>query len=495
MRKVFVLFAAVPFLMALMAGCGGSGHHTTANSVPIVLTIQDQSTIPSGLTVVSLTVQVTGVTLQGSTGSQSSTSLLSSPVTVNLSNLQTMNELLANTSADAGTFNSIMITFANASATILNNSTTTFTDGTTSCPPATSNTTTCTLAPAFNPTSVTISTAPFPLTLTANTPININIDFNTGESFANSNGTLSLAPSVTVTTNTTTNATTGNLNDFTNVTGQVTAVGTNQVTVTDTETGQSLTLGTTNNTVFNNFNTSSTCTTANTFGCVQKDQIVSLNFGTTGASGATPTISSISLQNGITQGVTGTVIGVTPGSNTAEVVITGITPAFATANSGVKVGQVVTVTTNPQTTFGIQSNGATLPSGLNFASLGDVGVGQSVVLNSTAFTAGTGGAAGMLTADQVMLAPTQFTGTINSLNAGSQSFTSNELNGLFTNNDVNQVSVDTGTGTTFTGVTGFSGLASGNNVTMGGLLFQTPNGPVLVGQQVGVTTTTTTAAD
>ncbi len=75
MRKVFVLFAAVPFLMALMAGCGGSGHHTTANSVPIVLTIQDQSTIPSGLTVVSLTVQVTGVTLQGTTGS-SSTSLL-----------------------------------------------------------------------------------------------------------------------------------------------------------------------------------------------------------------------------------------------------------------------------------------------------------------------------------------------------------------------------------------------------------------------------------
>jgi hypothetical protein len=493
-RKVFVLFAAVPFLMALMAGCGGSGHHTTANSVPIVLTIQDQSTIPTGLTVVSLTVQVTGVTLQGTTGS-SSTSLLSSPVTVNLSNLQTMNELLANTSADAGTFNSIMITFANASATILNNSTTTFTDGTTSCPPATSNTTTCTLAPAFNPTSVTISTAPFPLTLTANTPININIDFNTGESFANSNGTLSLAPSVTVTTNTTTSATTGNLNDFTNVTGQVTAVGTNQVTVTDTETGQSLTLGTTTNTVFNNFNTSSTCTTANTFACVQKDQIVSLNFGTTGASGATATISSISLQNGITQGVTGTVIGVTPGSNTAEVVITGVTPAFATANAGVKVGQVVTVTTNPQTTFSIESNGATLPSGLNFASLGDVGVGQSVVLNSTAFTAGTGGAPGSITADQVMLAPTQFTGTINSVNTGSQSFTTNGLNGLFTSNDVNQVTVDTGTGTSFTGVTGFSGLASGNNVTMGGLLFQTSTGPVLVGQQVGVTTTTTTAAD
>ncbi len=215
-----------------------------------------------------------------------------------------------------------------------------------------------------------------------------------------------------MTTNTTTNATTGNFNDFTNVTGQVTAVGTNQVTVTDTETGQTLTLGTTNNTVFNNFNTSSTCTTANTLACVQKDQIVSLNFGTTGASGATATISSISLQNGITQGVTGTVLGVNSGSNTAEVVITGITPAFATANSGVKVGQVVTVNTNPQTTFSVESNGATLPSGLNFASLSDVGVGQSLALSSTAFTAGTGSAPGSITADQVILAPTQFTGTI-----------------------------------------------------------------------------------
>ena len=108
--------AAVPFLIAFMAGCSGSGHHVNANNVPVVLTIQDQP--PTGITVVSLTVQITGVTLQGSTGTQSSVSLLSSPVTVNLSNLQTMDELLANTSAPAGTYDSIMVTFANASMTI-----------------------------------------------------------------------------------------------------------------------------------------------------------------------------------------------------------------------------------------------------------------------------------------------------------------------------------------------------------------------------------------
>ena len=298
MRKVMAILAGIPLAVAFMAGCGGNGHHTTPNDVPVVLTIQDQP--PTGLTVVSFSVQVTGVALQGGSGSQSTVSLLTSPVTVNLSNLQTMNSLLASTSAPAGSYTGIMITFANASVTMLNSSGTTFTDGTTSCPPAATPATTCTLAPVINPTSVTITTSPFPITLTSGTPVNIGLDFNSSESIANANGTLSIAPAVTVTTNTTTNATTGNLNDFTNVTGQVTSTGSSQFTVTDISTGQPLTLGVGTSTTFNNFNTSATCATANTFACIQKDQIVSLNFGTTGAAGSTPTVSSISLQNGIT---------------------------------------------------------------------------------------------------------------------------------------------------------------------------------------------------
>jgi hypothetical protein len=491
-RKVMAILAFVPLAVAFMAGCSGNGHHITANDVPIVLTIEDQP--PAGLTVVSFTVQITGVVLQGGTGSQSTVSLLSSPVTINLSDLQTMNSLLASTSAPAGTYSGIMITFANASMTVLNNSNTTFTDGSTSCPPAGTLTTTCTLAPTFNPTSTTVTTSPFPITLTSGTPVNIGLDFNSSESIANANGTLSIAPSVTVTTNTTTNATTGNLNDFTNATGQVTAVGSNQFTVTDTSTGQPITLGVSNSTTFNNFNTGTTCTTANTFACIQKNQIVSLNFGTTGAAGSTPTVSSISLQNGITQGVQGTVIGVNPNTNTLQVVITSVSPAFATANSDVKVGQVVNVNPGTSATFSVESNGQTIPSGLNFASINNVAVGQSVVLDSTGFTAGTGGANGTLTTDQVMLAPTQFGGTINSLNSTNQTFTINGLNGLFTTNGTQIVNVDTGTTTSFTGVTGgFTGLMNGNNLAVGGLLFETPTGPVLVGQQINVSGTTVAA--
>jgi hypothetical protein len=60
------------------------------------------------------------------------------------------------------------------------------------------------------------------------------------------------------------------------------------------------------------------------------------------------------------------------------------------------------------------------------------------------------------------LVPSQFNGTIGTLNASGQTFTETSLNGLFVGNSIPLVTVDTGTGTTFTGVTGFNGLAAGN---------------------------------
>src|SRR5580692_4542580 len=103
----------------MFVGCGGGKSTPTASAVPVVLTIQDQP--PAGLTALSFQIQITGVSLQGSSASND-VSLLSSPVTVNLSDLQTVNSLLANTSAPAGTYSGITITFANPKVTLLNNS-------------------------------------------------------------------------------------------------------------------------------------------------------------------------------------------------------------------------------------------------------------------------------------------------------------------------------------------------------------------------------------
>jgi hypothetical protein len=493
-RKAILWFSVAPAICLGLIGCGGSSKTTppTASSVPVVLTMQDQP--PAGLTTLSFGIQITGVSLQTS-GGGSDVSLLASPVIVNLSNLQTVNSLLANTSAPAGTYSGITITFANPQVSVINNTQATLTDGGTgSCP--VSATASCSLAPALSSSSVMITNAPFPLTLAAGTPIQIALDVNSADSLVNTAQVLSIDPTVTVTTNTTPNATTSNIADFTNATGQVTSASNNQVVVTDLSTGQPLTLATNANTTFTGFNTSTTCTTANTFACVQTGQNVNFNFGVSGAAGSSPTLQSLNLNSGITNGVTGTVISTNP----FEVVITSESPAFSGAAAGVAVGQVVIVNPSIGATFSAQTNGATLPAGLTFGAVNNVGVGQSVLLDSTGFTAGTGIAPGIVTTDNVTLVPSQFGGTINTLNSTNQSFDLNGLNGMFTGNNISDVTVNTSTtGTTFTGGTtnDFTGLAAGNTVNVGGLLFNSPTAggaPVLVGGQVGVTGTTAAAA-
>jgi hypothetical protein len=492
-RRAILWFSVAPAICLVLIGCGGSGKTTPPpSSVPVVLTVQDQP--PAGITSLSFGIQITGVSLQNSAGG-SDVSLLASPVTVNLTNLQTVNALLANTSAPAGTYSGMTITFANPQVSVINNTGSTLTDGGTgSCP--VSATASCSLVPALSATSVMITTAPFPLTLTAGTPIQIALDFNSADSLTNTAQVLGITPTVTVTTNTTVNATTNNIADFTNGTGQVTSASNKQVVVTDLSTGQPLTLASTANTTFTGFNTSGTCTTANTFACVQQGQNVNFNFGVSGATGSSPTLQGLNLNSGITNGVTGTVISTNP----FEVVVTGESPAFSGATTGVSVGQVVVVSPSTGATFSAQTNGTALPAGLTFGGTNDLGVGQSVLLDSTGFTAGTGTAPGTVATDNVTLVPSQFGGTINTLNSTNQSFDLNGLNGLFTGNNVSDVNVNTSTtGTTFTGGTtnDFTGLAVGNTANVGGLLFNSPTeggAPVLVGGQVGVTGTTAAAA-
>jgi len=490
-KKVLLYASIIPVICAALAGCGSNGRTTGANAVPMVVTIQDQP--PAGLTVLSFGIQITGISLQRS--GKSDVSALSAPVTVNLSDLSTVDALVSNTSVPAGTYTGLTVTFASPQLSVLNSSGGNFTDGTTTCSSSTTTTSPCALAPALSQTSVSITAAPFPVTLTAGTPVHVALDFNSADSITNAAGTLTITPSVTVTVSNTLNTTTNNIADFTNATGQVTSASNNQVVVTDLSTGQSLTLASNTNTTFTGFNTSSTCTTANTFGCVQAGQIVNFNFGISGASGSQPTLQSINLNSGVTNGVTGTVIGVNAQTNQLEVLVTSETPAFQGQSAGLKQGQVVFVTPSQGATFSAQTNGATMPTGTSFASINDVGVGQSVLLNSTGFTAGMGGAPGTLTTDNVMLVPTQFTGTVNTLNASNQSFTLTGLNGLFTQNGVSTVTVDTGANTTFSGVNGgFNGLAAGNTTTVGGLLFLGPVAPVIVSGQVGVIQTNAAAS-
>jgi hypothetical protein len=494
MRKA-VLGIASLLCAGLVIGCSGNGKSTTSpGAVPVVLTIQNQA--GTGTSTLSYSIEVTGVSLQGSTSNQSNVSLLSSPVTVNLDNLQSINTLLNNTSAAAGTYSGIMITFAMPQISLLNNTGSNLTDGTTTCASSTTTSQPCVLSPALTQSSVTITSSPFPLTLTAGTPVNLAIDFNTAASIVIASGSVSITPSVTVTSNSTVNATTNNLNDFSNITGQVTSASNNQVTVTDLSTGQPLTLATNSSTTYTGYNTSATCTTANTFACIQAGNIINFSYGITGASGSVPTLESLNFNAGVTNGLTGTVLG--PLSNgTFPVLITSETPAYQGSN-GSMVGETVLVSPATGATFQPQLNGGTEPAGVSFASSADLVPGQTVLLDSTGFTAGTGTGPGTLTTDNVTLIPSQFNGTINTLDASNQTLTLNGLGGLYTTNGINAVNVNTTSGTFYTGVTGgFTGLTAGTNATFGGLLYNTPASPTiptLEAGQIGVTTTTAAAA-
>jgi hypothetical protein len=460
-RKNFSLILACPLVLALAAGCGSSHHGTTGaqNEVPVVVTIHDAP--PQGVTVLSFAVQITSIELQGGSTSGStnnSGNLLSNPVTVQLQNLQTGSEILAQSSAAAGTYSGVAVTYGSVSASIQNNSGAAITVGSTSC----ANAAVCQINPTISQMSTTITSSPFPLTLTAGAPVNLALDFDVNSSLGTD---LSVTPTVTVTASTTPLAD-SNLADIGGITGTVTATGTNQFTVMDSATGNSLAVNTATGTTFGGF---SSCTASPADAtCVQKNQIVNVNLGVGDNNPTTLTASSVNLENGFTQGIEGTVVAVNPTNNQFTVLVTGTSGS----TSGVTVGQEETVTAGTGATFSVESNGATLPSGLDFTGTNNLLVGQNVQLDASSVS----GSA--VTADQVMLAPTQFTGTAGTVTGSN--ITINGLNGVFTNSGTTSITADTGATTTFGGVTGLTGVTTGNEVSVNGLLFGTPTAPIVI---------------
>jgi hypothetical protein len=488
LRTMIPALLVLPMVTALIASCGGSSHHTTPNEVPVVVSISDQ---PSNEGVLSFDIQVTSACLLTSanatatscTGAQN---LITSPVTVQLENLQTSQspDVLANTQVPAGTYTNVLILFGTATAAVNVDPGTTANDSVPNSCTAGATPTVCELSPAVSPTSVNV---PFstPAVLTAGQPVDIAIDFNVASSLVattvGTTNTFSVDPTVTVTDNTTPLAD-GNLLDVAPITGTVTTVGSNSFTVTDSTTGQPVTFAVntgTNPTTFNGFGS---CMGAN-LSCVQANQVVTVNSTFANSSPLTQTATSVTDNSGIAfgQGFEGTVIqtGATP-----MVLVTSV-PAGNTQN--ITVGETLTIVP-PATSSGFSvalPAGQTLPANLSFAGAGDLVDGQNVLIDSTGVV--TTGGVSTATADQIVLEPTEFNGTVSALN--SPNFTVNGLNNFFTDNNIQAVNFETGTQTTFGGTvatSGFNGLTVGDQTNMNGFLFNGGVGqpPVVFGENV-----------
>jgi hypothetical protein len=441
-----------------LAGCSSNSSTTNpppSGTVPVNMTIHD--TPPSGVTILSFEVKVTGASLQPADSTQAAVSLLSAPEEIELEHLQTSSALLSATSVAAGTYNSLEVTFANPQMTILNDTGATLTVGGKSC----ANGQVCEVDPTLNQASVTVTSTPFPLTLAASAPVSLKLDFNIQNSVQSD---LSITPAVSVTT-----ATTPAEQDQEDIelTGAISAVDSSNHTFTMTVAmdGQTDTIATDTNTEFDFEHQG--CT-ANDFSCLSAGEVVKVEARTNNGTLTAKDVEGLAVAQG--QMATGTVVSVDSTLNQFHMVLLDI--EADQQSQTLSMGMPVTVTLQSGATFQVNAGGISL-GGLTFSGMGDLMAGQEVAVSIAGVQAGTSGLT--LTSDQVTLETSQVFGTVGTVDTSQSSFTLTNLTGLFTGAGVTQIQVQTGSNTQFEDVSGLGALTQGQLVSAGGLLLRDPN--------------------
>jgi uncharacterized protein DUF5666 len=463
--RVLAMFLSLGVLG--VAGCTNNGMvtpPTVPGSAQVSLSVTD--TAPVGVTVLSFEVTVTSAVLN-----PGNVQLVGTPTRIEVKRLETESAFLNAIGVAAGTYNSITINLANPELTILNQSGSTFTVGGVVCGTGT----VCELKPAVAG-AITFSGSPFPVTIVANTPIGFLVDFNlnniitTGASVdftvANALTITQLVPSA------------GQLRLIDDLHGIVSNKDTanNQFTL-QTLRG-SVTIKVDSNTRFEDFDDSSTPCTANpqNFTCVVNGQFVEVSAGLLTA--GTLLARKVELEDEPNQEqAEGIIVRIGSGTPPTQFDIAVI--GESSPGSTIQLGNVVRVQLLSSASFSVGDTTLNF-GGLPFASALDLMVGQNVRLRVRTFTPGT---PPVVTTDRVRLARTRFTAQVTGTPSGSN-FNVTSLPSLFTANGVTQIQVRTFSGTDFDGVSGVSGLATGNTVSVRGLLFPNAGSPVLEADKV-----------
>lgn len=470
MRKLAFLTSAVLVMAGFVGGCGGGSQPTTLAPRSVSLSIRDNP--PAGVTVLSFEIAVTGASLQPSDTSKSAVSLVNSPIEVELTQLETEKALLNAASAPEGTYSGISVMFANPELTILNQSGQPIIMGAQTC----LNGQVCEFKPSLNQSSVTINSTPFPVTISTNNPIGLVLDFDLNSSIQNN---LSITPSVTlaaVAGQPINNGSEVEIEDIEGLTGPVQSVSSAGFTLKDNTSGQTFTINVDTNTQFQDFNQVGCA--ANNFSCMQVGQIVEVEHLLVLDNG-TLLASEVQLDDAVNEEqLEGIIVGVNAANNQFQMVVEDEEPAV----TGVSVGNAVTISINAGGQFATDSDdlSAGIPTGVSFASVNDLLVGQEVKVRALTVSSQLTGIT--VSTDRVTLHTSQLAGTVSSINAPN--FAVNNLTTLFTSNGINQVQVMVSSATEFEGIPGSSALATGNHVVLRGLLYKTSGDPILVAKKV-----------
>jgi len=469
--RSYLSFALALTSCILLLACNSSmnrGVSSVSGGVPMTLTIGD--TPPSGVAVLFFEASITGASLQPSDSSKPVVSLMTTPVEVELGHLQTDTAFLNLGKVAPDTYQSITLTFGNATMTIMNHSGA----AVGSC----ADNSVCQLTPNFNPSMATLSSAPFPITISQNSVVGIRLDFNVDSSVQSD---LSINPTVTIKkfTQRQDSDDKQEMERLDEIDGQVTAVGNNQFTLMDERSGQSFTIGVDNTSVFEDFDRAGCTASPEDLSCLHAGQIVDLDLSENGM-GAMLAKRVEFEENAQQMAIKGTITSV-DGTTQFHMVVFNEEPAM----SGISEGSLVVVTIQPNAVFQVGreemgKDGGFSISGLSFASGTDLLVGQDVQIRPG--TVSSSGGTTTVTTDLVRLWPSQITGLVGNVNTNSGTFTLAGLSPLFTGATppITTINVATLSGMDFIDFSGMGSLSIGSTVSVRGLLFNTPGTPTVV---------------
>lgn len=465
MRSKRVLLAIVLTGVSILVGCGSNSATLSpaAAGSPVSLVMGDNP--PSGVTILSFRISVTGATLNSS-GTQIQL-IQGEGIEVEVEDLQVEKAFISTANAPAGTYDSITVTFANPKLTILNNSGAAIGN----CASGAA----CKLTPALSPASVTDSSAPFPLTISANSPVGLLMDFNLNASIQSD---LSITPTISFTQLAAKQGEDGSENEdfeeIDDIMGQFTALDATNSTITimDNSSGQSFTAKVDSNTRIEGFEEIGL---ADSFSSFKIGQIVEVNLMLLADGTFRALKVELQQQEGLNEDeLAGTVVAVDSPTE-FKMVLEGEAPD----DNPEQIGNTLTVTIQSGTTFQIDTDGMMLPAGLTFQSSADLLVGQHVQIRIPSGTVGSS-----VSTDQVTLHRSQVTATVMSTSVST--FTLNNLSSLFTSATppITQIDVQTSPQTVFENVSDVTGLKAGDQVSVRGLLFKTAGTPLMVADAV-----------
>ena len=466
MRKILLLVLTSVLSFGLLAGCSGGSMTSPVppgpQSAQVSVSMTDAP--PAGVTVLSFEVSLTGATLN-----PGNVDLLAGkgPIRIEVKKLETEAAFLSTANIAAGNFTSLNLTFANPELTFMNNTGATLAG----C----ANGSVCEIKPTGTLTSTVTGT----FNVTAGTQTGLLVDVNLATLLSGTLG-VDFTASGAVTVSQQTKKAEGELEDAEDVNGIVKTPANNQFTLQTTDMG-TITVSTDSSTEFEGF---SGCAAAN-FSCLKDGQSVEADLLV--MAGGTFLAKKVELEDDVAEAVDDELDGVVFKVDSAtqfEIVV--IDELRDVAN--VAIGDPVTVMLQTGATFQVDVNGLTVPASLQSAFDGATDTsqllpGQTVQVRKRSMTGGPAPAAITVTTDRVRLRDTRFTATVSGAPVGSN-FNVSSLPSLFTSNGVTTIQVQTSSQTNFENVSGVSGLADSNMVSLRGLLFKSTPTPVLIADKV-----------